>query len=132
MSYLLQRDTYAALLRNVRRVHNRFAQHGGSSHVSAVTVASLELWLTSWRTPARYLQVYRVLWQSIKVVSVDDDVAHRAAGIGNRLRTQGQKLSVPDLLIVGTALHHGLTLVTHATPVYVNVAGLTVVDWTVP
>jgi predicted nucleic acid-binding protein len=37
-----------------------------------------------------------------------------------------------DLLIASTALIHGLTLVTHNLAHFVNVPGLTIVDWLAP
>ena len=132
MSFLLQRDTCTACIRKVPWVTGRVLQHQGALYVSAVTVMTLELWLTHWKTPSRYLQTYAALMQGLAVLSVDESVAHRAAGIGTRLRIQGRPLNTVDLLIAATALEHSLTLVTHVTQVYASVPGLAVVDWLVP
>jgi tRNA(fMet)-specific endonuclease VapC len=132
MSFLLHRDTCAAFLRQVRRVVNRMTQHGGQLHVSALTIMGLELWLVRHQTPAKYLQGYRAFTQSITVLGVDEAIAHRAAGVGSRLRLQGQRVTDLNLLIAGTALTQGLTLVTHATQVFAAIPGLQVVDWTRP
>jgi predicted nucleic acid-binding protein len=70
--------------------------------------------------------------QGILVPPVDEAVAHRAAGIGTRLRIQGQPLNTVDQQIAATAFVHGLTVVTHAPQAYANIPGLTVVDWMVP
>jgi tRNA(fMet)-specific endonuclease VapC len=37
-----------------------------------------------------------------------------------------------DLLIAATAVHHGLTLVTHNIRDYANVPGLAIEDWLAP
>jgi tRNA(fMet)-specific endonuclease VapC len=132
MSYLLHQDTCSACMRHVRRVNNRFVQHGSGLHVSAVTVMGLELWVLRPRTPVRYLQTYGALMRQVVVLVVDEPIAHRAAVIGSRFALQGRRMPTVALLIAATALVHGLTLVTHTAQLFANIPGLTVVDWTVP
>jgi tRNA(fMet)-specific endonuclease VapC len=132
MSFLLHRDACIAMLRRVRRVVNRATRHRGNLHVSALTILGLELWLVRPQTPSRYLPLYGPLLTDLRILAVTDAVAHRAAGLGSRLRLQGQRLSNTNLLIAATALVHGLTLVTHSTQVYANIPGLPVEDWTQP
>ena len=132
MTFLLHRDTCSAWVRGVRSVYGHFLQHRGDLFTSAVTVMQLEVWLVRARTPTRYSQAYGSLMQQIGVLNVDDAVAHRAAGMATKLRHQGQHQTTVDLLIIGTALVHGLTLVTHNTQSFTPVPGLTVVDWLVP
>jgi predicted nucleic acid-binding protein len=132
MSFLLHRDTCIAAIRGVRRVANRLIQHRGSLHVSAVTVLNLEMWLLRPGTPERLIQPYGALMQQITVADVDDPIAHQAARVGVRFRTQGQKVSAIDLLVAATALVRGWALVTHQGSFFANVPGLTTADWTVP
>jgi predicted nucleic acid-binding protein len=63
---------------------------------------------------------------------VDDAIAHRAAGIGPRLRLQGRRLSLANLLVAATAVERGLTLVTHSAQTFAGIPGLVLEDWTVP
>jgi tRNA(fMet)-specific endonuclease VapC len=116
----------------VRRVANRLIQHRGNLHISAVTVMNLEMWLLRPGTPGRFLKPYGALMQQITVVSVDDPIAHQAARVGARLRTQGQRVNALDLLVVATALVRGWVLVTHQGRFFANVPGLTTADWSVP
>jgi tRNA(fMet)-specific endonuclease VapC len=67
--------------------------------------------------------------QQIQLAEVDEPIAHRAAVIGNSLSTQGRRMNTTDLLIAGTALVRGLTLVTPQVQDFAQVPGLTVVDW---
>lgn len=132
MSWLLHRDTCAGLIRGSARVGARLTQHLGQVHVSAVTIAVLELWLLRSRIPARYLQGYQALFQQVTVVPVDDPVAHRAASIGLTGRAQRPPLTLVHMLVAATAVIHGFTLVTRDTQLFANVPGLTVVDWFIP
>src|SRR5437588_254448 len=76
MNFLLDRSTREAW---VRRVGQRALQNLPALHVSAITVMTLELWLRHANTPGRYLQGYTAARQQLKVVSVDEAVAYRAA-----------------------------------------------------
>jgi tRNA(fMet)-specific endonuclease VapC len=132
MSWILHRDTCAAVIRGNTRVSARFAQELGRLHVSAVTIAVVEMWLLRARTPTRYLHSYTALFQQVKIVPVDDPVARRTASIATAARGQRLRATLVDFLVAATAIVHGFTLVTHDTPYFANIPGLTVVDWLVP
>jgi tRNA(fMet)-specific endonuclease VapC len=132
MSWLLHRDTCAAVIRGVRRVSAHFAQQLGQIHVSALTITVLELWLTRVKTPTRYLQGYAAIFQNLKVVPVDDVIAHRAARLGNAQSGQGPSMTLVDLIVAATAVSQGFTLVTRDTGLFANVPGLMLADWFVP
>ena len=132
MSFLLDQDSCIAAVRQVPLVTQRVVQHRSDLYVSAVTVVGLELWVVRARTPSRYMQVYVALSQQLKVVSVDEAIAHRAAGTGSRIRVQGRRMYTVDLLVAATALVYGLTLVTHSPQVYAQVPGLSIADWLIP
>jgi tRNA(fMet)-specific endonuclease VapC len=132
MSFLLHRDACVAVLRGKRRVVARAARHSGNLHVSVLTIMDLELWLVLPQTPSRHLLGYRDFQRDFRILDVNEAIAHRAAGLGSRLRLQGQRVNNTNLLIAATALVHGLTLVTHATRVYANIPGLLLEDWSQP
>ena len=132
MSFLLHRDTCAAYLQQVRRLVNRRVQQQGNLHVSPVTVTDLEMWLVRAATPSQYLLRYRLFLQDVSILTVDDAIAHCAAGIGSRLRLQGRNPGLAALLVAATALERRLTLVTHAAQTFAGILGLMMQDWTVP
>jgi predicted nucleic acid-binding protein len=68
----------------------------------------------------------------VKLLNVDEPIAHQAARIHNALRAPRRRVTTADLLIAANAMVHGLTLVTHSIQVFAGVPGLTVVDWSVP
>ncbi len=132
MSYLLHTDTCASMIRDVPSVRNHFALHPGALFVSAVSLTGLEIWLLRPRTPLRHRAGYFTFQHGVTVLDVTEPIAHRAAMIDSGLRRQGQRLGLAGLLIAATALERGLTLVTHSTQRFANVAGLTILDWAVP
>lgn len=133
MSWLLGRDTYAALIRGVPRVLARCQQHAGRLQVSAVTVTVIEMWLLRPKTPARYLQGYQFAFQQVVVVPMGDAVARRAASIGSAAKpTQRPRMTLADWIVAATAVTHGLTLITADTQVFAGVSGLQLADWFQP
>jgi tRNA(fMet)-specific endonuclease VapC len=131
MSFVLDTDTCSAYLKNVRAVRNRFLQYGGL-HLSVVTMAELEVWVRRKRIFARRWLTYLTMLKGITVLDLDQTVAQRAGEIGAELYDKGLPIDLTDLLIATTAVVHGLTLVTHNTQDFVNVPGLTIIDWLVP
>jgi tRNA(fMet)-specific endonuclease VapC len=132
MSFLLDQNICTAWVRGVPLLASRFSQHQGQLHLSVVTLAWVEIWLLRPQTSSRYLQPFGALTRLLKLVNVDEAIAHRAASIAGTLQLQGQRLRTVDLFVAATALVQGLTLVTHSPQVFAPVAGLTVVDWLVP
>lgn len=55
--------------------------------------------------------------------------AKASARVRASLEKQGRPIGPIDILIAGTALSHGATLVTHNTREFERVEGLSVVDW---
>jgi tRNA(fMet)-specific endonuclease VapC len=131
MSFLLDQDTCIAAIRQVTLVTQRVAQHLPELYVSALTVFGLELWVVRPRTPLRYSHGYLALCQQLQVVNVDAAIAQRGARTASGLRVQGRRMNAVDVLVAGTALVHGLTLVTHSPQIYAAVPGLTMADWLV-
>jgi tRNA(fMet)-specific endonuclease VapC len=132
MSFLLHRDTCVACLRGIQKVRSRCLQNRGNLHVSALTVAELEIWLARPLTPARYRQSYAALMQAVRVVDVNVAIAQRTATVAAQLHAQGLQMTTANLLIAATALVHGFTLVTQSSSCFHHTPGLAVVDWTNP
>jgi len=64
-------------------------------------------------------------------LSFDDACARKCAEIRRELERTGGPIGPHDFQIAATALHHGLTLVTHNTREFGRIAGLKLDDWEV-
>lgn len=132
MSFLLDTDTCSAYIKGDRRVLNRFVQHSGGLHVSAVAVGELYVWALRRRAPAHRLQQVQDLLRQVVVLDVTLPVAQKYGEVRAGLMDAGTPAPQMDLLIAVTALVHGLIVVTHNTRHYSNVPGLAQADWLVP
>jgi predicted nucleic acid-binding protein len=132
MSYLLDTDVCASIIRDIRAANLRFAQHTAVSRISVVSITELEMWLLNPRTPLRYRTKFFNLAQNVPLLPVTEPIAHRAAMIHHGLRSLGQRIHLGDALIAATALEQGLTLITRPTPPFTRIPGLTVIDWSIP
>lgn len=88
MSFLVHLDACIDYVRNAPLVTSRAQQNAGVTHVSAVTLMGLALWLFQPKTPFRYHQGYAAVTQQLRVLPVDEPIAFRAARLGARLRRQ--------------------------------------------
>jgi tRNA(fMet)-specific endonuclease VapC len=62
------------------------------------------------------------------MLAVTPEAARLAAIDGARLQAEGQRLDVPDLLIIGAAKEAGLGLVTRNVRHFGRIEGLTLLD----
>src|SRR5262245_13006973 len=131
MGYLLDHDPCIAWLRRHRHVMPPIVQNAGQLHVSALTLMKVERWLLRPSVNSRLMQGYNALLSDLIVVSVDDQIAHRAVMLERGLRRQAHHFGVFALIVAATALERGHTLVTHDSE-YQHVAGLALADWKVP
>jgi tRNA(fMet)-specific endonuclease VapC len=132
MSYLLDVDSCAAFIRKVPRVERRCLQNLGRLHVSVIAVTELEVWLCLPGTPLHFQHGYIAMLGQVKLLNVDEPIAHQAAKVRTAMPGSGKGVTTADLLIAATAIVHGLTLVTQSVRTFAGVPGLTVVDWSVP
>lgn len=132
MSYLLHTDTCVSIIRDAQPMKNRFTQALPAIQLSVISVTGLELWLLRPRTPMRYRQAFFAFQQLVTLVDVTEPIAHRAAMLTYAFRSQGRRIGLADLLIAASAVENQWTLVTHSTPLFANIPGLTVIDWNVP
>ena len=75
------------------------------------------------RLSAEERQHFEAFFASATILSISDGVIHEAV----RLRQQ-RKMNLGDALVAGTALLHGLTLVTRNTPDFDWIDGLTLLN----
>src|SRR5262245_51969556 len=103
-------------------------QYGGRLSVSAATVGELFTWALRATAPPSRLQGVNDLLNDVTLLIADLDVARKFGEIRANLLDQGLVVGQMDLLIAATALLHGLTLVTHNTADFANIAGLQLAD----
>jgi tRNA(fMet)-specific endonuclease VapC len=72
------------------------------------------------------------LLKDVTVLDLTLDVAHTFGSLRAQQLDTGKPAPALDLLIAATAVHHGLTLVTHNVRDYANVPGLSIEDWLAP
>ena len=132
MSFLLDTDICSAFLKGERNVGNRFLQHGGRLHVSTVTVGELYTGVLRSQASPRLFPLLLGMLNDLTIFDVTYDVAYKFGIIRAPLLDRGLPAPGMDLLIAATAIVHGLTLVTHNTPHYAHVPGLTLADWLAP
>lgn len=125
MKYLLDSDwvidwlkgtPQAATLRDVLRGHELA--------ISGVTYGEVYEGIYFGRDPRNAERVFLNFLRSVEVLPINRLVLRRFARIRGELRSQGQMIGDPDVLIAATALHHGLTLVSRNTRHFGRVAGL--------
>ncbi len=132
MSFLLDTDICSAYLKGNHQVWQKFMQHGGRLHVSAVTAAELFVWALRAKASPKKLQGVSDLLKDVTFLAVDEAVSRKFGEIRAGQLDQGQATSHMDLLIAATALVHGLTLITHNVQDFANIPGLAVDDWLAP
>ena len=132
MSYLLDSDTFIAVIRGVPLAAHRFTTEAGNLYLSTVSILEVESWLLQFRTPLRYRHGFFALLRSLTFLDVTEPIAHRAAIVNNTLRGQKRRLGFADLLIAATAIEQGLTLAIYASQQFTNIPGLTAIDWSTP
>jgi tRNA(fMet)-specific endonuclease VapC len=132
VSFLVDTDTCSYHLRGDRRLFNRFLQHLGRIHISTVTAAELFVWVRRSAAYAARRQGLLQLLSDAIVLPIDLSIAEQFGEVRCQQLALGQFTGEMDLLIASTALVHNLTLVTHNTQDFVNVPGLSLVDWLAP
>ncbi len=132
MSFLVDTDICSAYLKGNHQVWQKFMQHGGRLHLSAVTAAELFVWALRANASPQKRHGKLDLLQDVTFLPVDQAVSHKFGQVRAGQLDQGQFTPDMDLLIAATALTHNLTLVTHNAQDVANIPGLTVADWLAP
>jgi tRNA(fMet)-specific endonuclease VapC len=131
MGYLLDADTVSFLVRRVPRVLERLARaHPSSIAISVVTLMEVESGLI--RQPEKRPRVEAfidLLLSQARVLPFLEEDARAAAQCRGALDASGKPIGAYDVLIAGTAVARGLTVVSGNVREYRRIAGLSVEDW---
>lgn len=128
--YLLDTNTLIYFFKQQGHV----AQHLQRTPASAIAVPSvvlfeLEYGLLRSARPQAQRQGVEMVRMAYRALDFDYACAKAAAQVKQTLAAQGTPIGPIDTLIAGTALAHGLTLVTHNTGEFARVPGLALTDW---
>ena len=98
--------------------------------ISSVTVMEIEYGLQLNAKRARSLgAVMKALFASVEIAAYGVEDASATASIRASLRRKGRPIGPFDLMIAGTAVSRGFTLVTSNVAEFRSVSGLLIEDW---
>ncbi len=100
--------------------------------VPAIVVHELETGIAKSSQPRKRRAQLDALLDVVQVLPFDREAAGRAARVRARLEAAGTPIGPLDVLIAGTALRHGATLVTSNSREFSRVPGLELEDWLKP
>lgn len=130
MAYLLDSNILIYFFKNQGAVRTRMAERqDGDMVLCAHVLWELRSGAYKLAQPETSLRKLAVLQSRFPTLPFDDVCADQAARIRATLERQGTPIGPIDTLIAGTALAHGLTLVTRNTREFQRVPGLAVEDW---
>jgi tRNA(fMet)-specific endonuclease VapC len=133
MSFLLDTDTCSFHLKRPSGLSHRFVQYSGRLHLPTIALAELYAWAYRRANPNSLLRaIGHDLLRDVTVLDFDSACAEQFGKTRGGLLQQGIHVSTPDLMIASIALVHNLTLVTHNTADFQNIAGLRLDDWLIP
>jgi tRNA(fMet)-specific endonuclease VapC len=96
------------------------------------TVTAMEIEYGLMLNPARARKIapmIRSLLQDLTLLSYDAEDAKATAAVRAALSQRGTPIGPYDVMIAGTALRHGLVMVTSNGDEFKRIAGLVVEDW---
>lgn len=97
--------------------------------VPSIALFELEVGIAESTSPKKRLSQLRELLKVVRVIPFDDRAAQASAGIRAGLEMKGTPIGPYDVLIAGSALAHGVTLVTRNTKEFSRVDGLSLESW---
>lgn len=132
MSFLLDTDICSAYLKNDRTVVGKVMLHFGGLNISVATLGELLTWALRANAPASRLQVVQDFLKSLTIFELTRPISEKFGELRAGLLDRGIVVGTMDLFNAAVALVYNLTMVTHNMADYVNIPGLTVVDWRMP
>jgi predicted nucleic acid-binding protein len=129
MNYLVDTDWVVDYLKGRTPVVERLtilAPEGLA--VSLITYGEIYEGIYFGRNSEQHESGFRNFLRGVVLLPLDRAIMRRFARVRGDLRSKGQLIGDPDLLIAATALHHDLTLLTHNVRHFGRIAGLKVED----
>ena len=129
MNYLVDTDWVVDYLKGRTPVVDRLhilAPEGLA--ISLITYGEIYEGIYFGQNSEQHESGFRNFLRGVVLLPLDRAVMRRFARVRGDLRSKGQLIGDPDLLIAATALHHDLTLLTHNVRHFGRIAGLKVED----
>ena len=126
--FLLDTNAVIALMKGNALFISQIKKH----HPSAICITSItlhELYFGAYKSQRRSENLARIGLLKLAVLQFDEQDALSAGIAHASLSAAGTPIGPLDVLIAGTALARGLTLVTHNLGEFQRVEGLRVSDW---
>ena len=128
--YVLDTNTLSYFFRGEGRVADRLLAVSPSDvAIPAVVLFEIETGIARSPQAARRREQLDRALGAVRILPFGQREARTAATIRARLEAAGRRLGPYDVLIAGTALAHGATLVTRNVREFRRVPGLVVEDW---
>jgi tRNA(fMet)-specific endonuclease VapC len=127
---LLDRNLVIHYLKGVEPATSRI-KGANPAQVALPSVVVYELEYGTLKTASsKRRRIVETIIAALNHVPFDRDAARESARIRHDLEKRGQVLGPMDLMIAGTVLSRGATLVTNNTKEFSRVKGLRLEDWT--
>jgi tRNA(fMet)-specific endonuclease VapC len=128
--YVVDTNTVIYFFKGMGRVAERLlAQPPGQLGVPALVVYELEVGVAKSSAPERRGAQLADFLDAAVLLPFEREDARVAAHIRADLERRGEPIGPLDVLIAGTALRRGATLVTRNTSEFRRVGGLTIENW---
>jgi tRNA(fMet)-specific endonuclease VapC len=131
VKYLLDTTVISDFTRGVPEVMERLKRSTkADAAISAVTAMEIEYSLKLNPARARKIEpMIRALLSDLRELPFEHADAQAAAAVRAALTKRGTPIGPYDVMIGGTAMRHGLTLVTSNSDEFQRIGGLVVEDW---
>jgi tRNA(fMet)-specific endonuclease VapC len=128
--YLLDTNTVVYFFKAQGRVAERLlAVAPAVVGLSAVSLYELEVGVAKSKQARKRRRQLEQFTRTVSLLGFGAAEAEAAARLRARLEQQGCPIGPLDNLVAGTALAHGLVLVTHNTREFARIEGLQLEDW---
>jgi tRNA(fMet)-specific endonuclease VapC len=128
--YALDISTVICFLKGTGQVKDRLLSIRPSEiALPGVALFHLELGIAESGQPAKRRAELAQLLKVIAVLDIDSRSAARSAEVAAALRRKGEAADPLQMMIAGTALANGATLVTHNVTEFGRIEGLGIEDW---
>lgn len=130
MKYALDTNTLIYYFKGMGSVADRLlAQAPSDICIPTVVLYELETGIAKSNAPQKRRAQLQAVLDVVQVLPFDEPSAHTTAQLRATLEQQGQMIGLLDILIAGTALTAGCTLVTRNLKEFQRVPGLLVENW---
>lgn len=128
--YVLDTNTLIYFFKGMGRVADRLLHESPRAmSIPAMVLFELQVGIQKSSSPRKRLGQLREMVSAVRILPFGAKEAGAAAKIRARLESKGRSIGPYDVLIAGTALAHGATLVTHNRAEFGRVENLAIEDW---